>query len=382
MSPTPQTQQRVPLPQVREPVPELVSPGGFGHRPAAKTAPGRPDKGNKGRDAYFDNAKYLAIVLVAVGHSWPLVLSGSRTTEALYMWVYVFHMPAFILISGYFSRSFDMKPRKLMRLVSSVVVPYVVFQTAYAVFFGVMEGERAPVRMLSPWFLMWFLMALFFWRLLTPLFMAVRWPVVLALLIAAAASAVPDIDQQLSAQRVLQFLPFFVLGLRLRPEHFRLVQRWKVRWAAVPVCVLSLVFLYWAAPRTQLDWVYRNHGAQEMDQPWWVGVLMTYAMFAAALVLTACFLAWVPRRRMWFTSLGAGTIGGYLLHGFVIRYAEYAGWAETYHLDTPAGRVVVTLCAVVLVTVLCTPVVRRVLKPVTEPDLGWAFQKTPEAGAR
>ncbi|MCX5201219.1 acyltransferase family protein [Streptomyces sp. NBC_00237] len=345
----------------------------------AKAARGQ---GGEGRDAYFDNAKYLAIVLVAVGHSWPLVLSGSRTTETLYMWVYVFHMPAFILISGYFSRSFDMKPRKLMRLVSSVVVPYVVFQTAYAVFFGVMGDERVPVRMLSPWFLMWFLMALFFWRLLTPLFMAVRWPVTLALLLAAGASAVPGISEQLSAQRILQFLPFFVLGLRLRPEHFRLVQRWSVRWASIPVCAVSMAFLYWVVPHVQLDWVYRNHASQDMGQPWWVGMLMTFAMFAAALVLTACFLAWVPRRRMWFTTLGAGTIGGYLLHGFVVRYAEYAGWAEKFGLNTPLGRVVVTVGAVALVTVLCTPVVRKVLKPVTEPDLGWAFRKEPKDVSR
>ncbi|MFJ6697760.1 acyltransferase family protein [Streptomyces sp. NPDC091272] len=365
----PQTQQRAPLPPLTEPVPAL--------RPAP--TPGRstaPAPGKGGRDAYFDNAKYLAIVLVAVGHSWPLVLAGSRATEALYMLVYVFHMPAFILISGYFSRSFDMRPHKLMRLVSSVVVPYLVFQTAYAVFFAVMEDSTVTPRLLSPWFLMWFLMSLFVWRLLTPLFMAIRWPVQISLLIAVAASVTPGIHEQLSVQRVLQFLPFFVLGLRLRPEHFRLVQRWSVRWAAIPVFGVSAVFLYWAAPRTQLDWVYRNRAAQEMVQPWWVGVLMTLAMFGAALLLTACFLAWVPRRRMWFTVLGAGTIGGYLLHGFVIKYASYAGWVDTFHLDTPLGRIATTVGAVSLVTVLCTPPVRRALRVVAEPDLSWAFRKS------
>lgn len=44
-------------------------------------APGRPgqDAAAKRRDAYFDNAKYLAIVLVAVAHSWVPVMEGSRT---------------------------------------------------------------------------------------------------------------------------------------------------------------------------------------------------------------------------------------------------------------------------------------------------------------
>ncbi len=96
---------------------------GAGHPPAKK------------RDAFFDNAKYLAIVLVAVAHSWVPVMDGSRAARALYMVVYTFHMPAFILISGYFSRSFDLSPpAKVKRLVTGVAVPYVVFETAYALF--------------------------------------------------------------------------------------------------------------------------------------------------------------------------------------------------------------------------------------------------------
>ena len=35
---------------------------------------------------------------------------------------------------------------------------------------------------------------------------------------------------------------------------------------------------------------------------------MTLAVFGCGLVLTAAFLAMVPRRAMWFTALGAGTL--------------------------------------------------------------------------
>ena len=50
------------------------------------------------------------------------------------MTVYAFHMPAFIIISGYFSRSFDMRKDRLQRLVTGVAVPYILFETAYAFF--------------------------------------------------------------------------------------------------------------------------------------------------------------------------------------------------------------------------------------------------------
>lgn len=82
--------------------------------PAAQTAPERaapPRPAASGqRDAFFDNAKYAAIVLVAVGHAWEPLRDGSRAVSALYMLVYAFHMPAFIIISGYFSRSFEARP--------------------------------------------------------------------------------------------------------------------------------------------------------------------------------------------------------------------------------------------------------------------------------
>lgn len=53
---------------------------------------------------------------------------------------------------------------------------------------------------------------------------------------------------------------------------------------------------------------------------------MTLALFGCSLLLVASFLAWVPGRRTWLTALGAGTLYGYLLHGFVALGAKYLGW--------------------------------------------------------
>lgn len=57
-------------------------------------APAAPPTSAKKRDAFFDNAKYLAIVLVAMGHAWEPLRGDSRAAAALYITVYTFHMPA------------------------------------------------------------------------------------------------------------------------------------------------------------------------------------------------------------------------------------------------------------------------------------------------
>ncbi|GAA2271727.1 acyltransferase family protein [Streptomyces hawaiiensis] len=330
----------------------------------------------KQRDAFFDNAKYLAIVLVAMGHAWEPLKSDSRILEAAYQVVYAFHMPAFILISGYFSRSFDMRPDRLKRLITGVAVPYIIFETAYPLFKRVIDNDpHQEISLLDPWYLTWFLVALFIWRLTTPIWNLVRWPLPLALGLAMLATVTPEIGDDLDLQRVLQFLPFFVLGLIMKPEHFHMVRRRSVRIASVPVFAAALAFSWWAVPRMNTAWFYHRDAAQELGAPWWTGPVMVLAMFGCSLVLTACFFAWVPRRHMWFTALGAGTLYGYLLHGFLVKAGDYQGWFEASWLHQPAGEILVTVLAAAVVTVLCTKPVQRVFRFAMEPKMDWAFKK-------
>ncbi|GAA3805684.1 acyltransferase family protein [Streptomyces phyllanthi] len=367
---------RAPLPSAQQStdgVPSPRSPHTTRPAPGAAAPDARPVKQ---RDAFFDNAKYLAIVLVAMGHAWQPLSDQSRAAEALYMVVYTFHMPAFILISGYFSRSFDMRPDRLRRLVTGVAVPYVLFEVAYSLFKGWADDDPGhPISLLDPWYLTWFLVALFVWRMTTPLWKVARWPVPIALGIAVLASVSPDIGDDLDLQRVLQFLPFFVVGLCMKPEHFQLMRRREVRILSVPVFAIALAVAYWAGPRMTSAWFYHRDSAQELGSPWWAGVVMTLALFGCSMVLTACFFSWVPRRRMWFTVLGAGTLYGYLLHGFLAKGSRFWDWYDHSWVYQPLGEVAVTLVAAAVVTVLCTPPVQRMFRFAMEPKMEWAFKR-------
>ncbi|MGW0737167.1 acyltransferase family protein [Streptomyces sp. NPDC002851] len=369
-SPLPPTRQVPPQESVRAAVPKADRPSSQG-------------KAGKQRDAFFDNAKYLAIVLVAMGHAWEPLRDDSRAAAALYIFVYTFHMPAFIIISGYFSRSFDASPGRLKRLVTGVAVPYVLFEVAYSIFKRYADDDPThPISLLDPWYLTWFLVALFIWRLTTPLWQLVRWPLPIALGIAVLASVSPDIGDDLDLQRVLQFLPFFVLGLCLKPEHFQLVRNRRARLLALPVGVAALVFAYWAAPRMNAAWFYHLVSAQELAAPWWSGAVMTLALFGCSLVLTACFFAWVPGRHLWVTALGAGTLYGYLLHGFLAKGSRFWDWYEVDWVHTPWGAIVITLFAGALITALCTPPVQRAFRFAMEPKMEWAFNRDTVSSSR
>ncbi|MXM66619.1 acyltransferase family protein [Streptomyces sp. HUCO-GS316] len=355
------------------------------HRPPSDPAQS-PGGGRVGgevrRDAFFDNAKFLAIVLVATGHAWEPLRDGSRAVSALYMFVYAFHMPAFIVISGYFSRGFDAGPERIKRLVTGLVIPYVVFETAYTFYTRWTDQvPDRPVTLLEPLYLTWFLAALFIWRLTTPIWLSVRRPLPLALGVAMLATLTPSIGDDLDLQRTLQFLPYFVLGLCLKPSHFELVRRPAVRVLAVPVLACALGLAYWAVPRMSTGWFYHRESARALGAPEWYGPVMTLVLFGCSLLLVVCFLAWVPRRRMWFTALGAGTLYGYLLHGFVAQAANHWGWYDPAWVHRPLGEITVTVVATTVVTLLCTPPVRRVFRLAVEPRTEWAFRREAKAVA-
>ncbi|WP_189781437.1 acyltransferase family protein [Streptomyces capitiformicae] len=362
--------RRAPLPpqSPQSPADEVPSPHSA---TASDAAPA------KQRDAFFDNAKYLAIVLVAMGHAWQPLTDRSRAAEALYMVVYTFHMPAFIIISGYFSRSFDMRADRLQRLITGIAVPYVLFEVAYSLFKRYADDDPShPISLLDPWYLTWFLIALFVWRLTTPLWKVVRWPIPLALGIAALASVSPDIGDDLDLQRVLQFLPFFVVGLFMKPAHFQFMRRREVRVLSVPVVACALGLAYWVGPHMNSAWFYHRDSAQELGAPWWAGVVMTFALFGCSMLLTACFFSWVPRRKMWFTVLGAGTLYGYLLHGFLAKGSRFWEWYDAYAwVYQPLGELFVTFVAAAVITLLCTPPVQRMFRFAMEPKMEWAFKR-------
>jgi fucose 4-O-acetylase-like acetyltransferase len=224
---------------------------------------------------------------------------------------------------------------------------------------------------------MWFLPALFIWRLTSPLWRTIRRPLPVALVIAVLASFSPRIGNDLDLQRVLQFLPYFVLGLRLRPEYLRKLRCRTARLLSLPVVAVAGVVAYWTAPHMPHPWLYHSDSAQELGAPWWAGPMMTFVLLGCSLALTACFFAWVPRRRHWWTALGTGTMYGYLLHGFVIKGALYRGWYDHPWVHGPLGEATVTLCAGAAVTLLCSPPVRRIFRFAVEPRLAWAFRKEP-----
>jgi fucose 4-O-acetylase-like acetyltransferase len=326
------------------------------------------------RDPYFDNVKFLAIVLVVLGHAW-YSLAGGRLTAAAHLFVYTFHMPVFIVIAGFFSRRFATTRSKVRRLVLGLAVPYLIFEAAYPLYAHLLHGDRFIWSPLSPYWIMWFLPALFVWRLSTPLWQQLRRPLVVATAASLASGAMQLPDQV--ATRVLGFLPFFVVGLLMRDEHVQLLRTRRVRVAAVLVTIAAGATAVLAAPHMNDEWLSYRAGYDDLGVAPYVGIAIRVGTLLCGFAMTGAFLALTPRRRTWFTELGRRSMYIYLLHGFVIFGATFAGgyhWAN--RLGQVGGFTVVSVLGVLLAVALGTRPVQQVFRWVIEPRLDWAFRAT------
>lgn len=54
------------------------------------------------RIAKWDNLKFFLILTVVVGHVAELYMGQSTSLRAVLFYIYIFHMPAFIFLSGLF----------------------------------------------------------------------------------------------------------------------------------------------------------------------------------------------------------------------------------------------------------------------------------------
>src|SRR3954453_2618995 len=184
------------------------------------------------------------VLLVVVGHSWTL-LPHSVLNDHLYDFLYVWHVPAFVFVTAYLPRRFTWAPQRLWQLVRTVVLPYLLFECALALFRIYVGGERLEDLFRDPHWPMWYLSALFFWRLLTPVFTHLPTYVAMALAVATSLVAGLYAGDPLDMARVLGLLPFFVLGLTATKERLeRLREPW-VRNAALLVFLGIAVVTTW-----------------------------------------------------------------------------------------------------------------------------------------
>ncbi|MBO0979558.1 acyltransferase family protein [Microbacterium sp. SD291] len=333
------------------------------------------------RVPFWDNARYACIVLVVLGHAIQRLIYDSDVALASYLALYAFHMPAFAIISGYFSKSGSPTKVQMARVITDILLPYFIFEFVWTLTKWLVEGQADP-NITKPSWTLWFLLALGIFRLVLPYLALLRWPLLWTVAISIGVGYLPNVDSTFSLSRTLGLLPFFTLGWWLREhdiiDRLRLleVRPWWTRVIAVAVLgATAFAALHWIEVWERIDlrhWLfYEDSYADLGGEQWWAGGVRI-ALMLLAVLLSAAFFTLIPRGTHWWTPFGRYTMYVFLLHSFVLYPFRESGVLRD--LDpTWIWLPLVTLLSVLLALALATRPVRRLFRPLVEPRPGWLF---------
>ncbi|WP_338781316.1 acyltransferase family protein [Metabacillus sp. FJAT-52054] len=287
----------------------------------------------KTRDSYFDNAKFLLIILVVFGHLIRSFIDNNDVMLHIYKFIYTFHMPAFILVSGYFAKGFR-KEGYVGKIAKKLIVPYLIFQGIYSVYYYLIQKQdKIELNPLDPQWSLWFLLSLFFWNLMLFLFTKTNWKNALALsfLLGIGIGYVDFANNFLSIGRTFVFFPLFLIGYYMKRDHFYKLT--SVKGRTISLLFLAFTFSMYFFLQFDFEWLFGSKPYSAFGQEIAVSALIRTSFYVMTVASTLSFLAIVPQREAFFTSWGTRTFYVYLLHGFIIngiRNSPAVEWLADY----------------------------------------------------
>ena len=297
------------------------------------------------RNLALDNAKLILVFLVVLGHLVEPVLSYFQSPlyiNILYGWIYLFHMPAFVIVSGYLAGKSTSRD-----FVRSILVPLFSFTVLYELLNYILFGSLSNyLFMLMPYWLLWYLFSLYIWRSVV-----MRYPEPMLLLrvslcVSLLFGFLGVFGSFFGLARTVYFFPFFVFGYALaigRFSRFSLCS--SSRWFYVFTFLSIVVFAFSYYALSSLLSVVCKPGVAYYDFSfarlvsllygtkgyWHLGVgvfdalLIKVMVYLFSFLLAYSFLKAVVAKSYFFSAWGKNTLYVFLWHGLVVKFLSSIG---------------------------------------------------------
>ncbi len=205
------------------------------------------------RDNRIDSLKGLLIILVIVGHVITTLDNVNVINHAVMGLIYVFHMPLFILISGYLTKSPEQQTsREMWRGVANILITLAIFQLLDSIRIHLYGGDFLTAMERFPLGVLWYLLSLVCWKIMlhyTPQALLRRPLLYLGIaLVMSVLCGLTRLGGLLSLQRTMNFYIFFLLGYYYRQGMIS-SRWWKNNWLHGGIVVVLLPLIFWLFPR-------------------------------------------------------------------------------------------------------------------------------------
>ena len=266
------------------------------------------------RDNRIDSLKGLLILLVILGHVITTMDNVNRINHAVMGLIYVFHMPLFILISGYLTKPPDKQSaRDLWRGVFNIFVPLLIFQFLSGLMVLAFGGDVLESIKVFPFGILWYLLSLIYWRVMlyyTPKALLNRPIIYLAIALALSLlCGLTHLGRFLSIQRTVNFYFFFLLGYYYRQGALS-TRWWKNNLLHLVTAIVLLPLIFWLFPRC-------GNFMNGADHYTWNGIPEKALILICSTAMSLLVFN-ILRDIKWLRDFGKDSLFHYLYHIFIV----------------------------------------------------------------
>lgn len=269
---------------------------------------------------FIDNIKVILIFLVVFGHLIERYIGNSHTLMSIYVFIYIFHMPLFIYISGYLSKNVN-KSKKIF--IKNLLIPYIFLNILWYILVYIYTGEiNLPI--IYPGWTLWFLLSLFFWRISLKYLIKIKYILPISFILGILIGCIPN-GSILSFSRTIVFLPFFLLGYYTDTEKIEYIFN-KVN---IGICILGiLVFViisFFIANKNILDYrfLYGSYSYKELGISVYMGIIYRILLYFSSILLSLFVAYIIPTNKIFFTHIGKSTMYIYVFHIYLVLLIFY-----------------------------------------------------------
>lgn len=273
------------------------------------------------RDYWYDNAKAFLIVCVVIGHLANGIFSTSKPwVVALQEFIYVYHMPAFMVISGRFAKK-RIDRGDWVTVVSKVLVPYLIFQTLMLVVYSVMKATPEKFNYFSPLFGLWYFLNIAVYSLITPFLKKFKWlfpaSLAAALLVGFGFGTLYG-----AFHRIVCFYPFFLFGYYTYKFDFSFCK--KIPFRIVSYIAFALIGLYVLknvkTVSFELLCMNKTYAFISNKYDWTMLETLGHTVLRYLFGFIGFFIVMgmMPTKKQFFSYIGIHSVYVYVLHCFLI----------------------------------------------------------------
>lgn len=268
------------------------------------------------RELQFDNIRGILIFLVILGHALEYFRLENSGAAFIYIFIYLFHMPVFIFIAGYFSKNLAKARNTAVRL---FLIPYLLLNLLLSVILLLM-GRIDEIMILSPGWTLWFLYCMFIWRLLLPDLVKVRHILLLSFIVGIFSGLLTEFGTYMAMARTLGFLPYFLAGYFTTPERLRRLHQIPLaKTLSVMIIIAALLIAYfWVGSPIPPELLWGDRAYTLFGTPLYQTIAIDVFLYVIGFAFVFVFIALAGKKRHFFTVWGQRTLAIYLLHIYLV----------------------------------------------------------------